>query len=90
MRAPLFLFLCLPLLASRPLQVEDLFKVKRVADPQVAAYLLSLRFWDFVIIALGAFFAARTGARLLAQPMPGVEEGDEQKDKKDYKDPKDA
>ncbi len=37
MRAPLFLFLCLPLLASRPLQVEDLFKVKRVADPQVSA-----------------------------------------------------
>ncbi|HQL74741.1 MAG TPA: lysylphosphatidylglycerol synthase transmembrane domain-containing protein [Phycisphaerae bacterium] len=62
----------------------------RVADPQVAAYLLSLRFWDFVIIALGAFFAARAGAQLLAQPMPGVEEGDEQTDMKDYKDPEDA
>ena len=27
----------LPLLAGRPLQVDDLFKVKRVADPQVSA-----------------------------------------------------
>src|SRR5512133_324136 len=27
----------LPLLASRPLQVDDLFKVKRVTDPQLSA-----------------------------------------------------
>lgn len=45
-----------------------------VSDPQVAAYLLSLRFWDFVIIAVGAFFAARAGAQLLAQPIPGMED----------------
>lgn len=30
------LLLSLPLLAARPLQVEDLFKVKRVADPQLS------------------------------------------------------
>jgi dipeptidyl aminopeptidase/acylaminoacyl peptidase len=29
--------LALPLVASRPLQVDDLFKVKRVADPQVSS-----------------------------------------------------
>ena len=45
-----------------------------IRDPQVAAYLLSLRFWDFVIIAVGAFFAARAGAQLLTEPLPRVEE----------------
>ena len=37
MRAPLLLLAAaLPLLASRPLQVDDLFKVKRVTDPQLS------------------------------------------------------
>lgn len=37
MRTPLLLLaLSLPLLASRPLQVDDLFQVKRVTDPQLS------------------------------------------------------
>jgi len=42
-----------------------------IASPQCAAYLLSLRFWDFALIALGALLAARAGAELLAKaPAP--------------------
>ncbi|WP_306590638.1 S9 family peptidase [Geothrix sp. 21YS21S-4] len=38
MRPPILLLAAaLPLLASRPLQVDDLFKVKRVGDPQLSA-----------------------------------------------------
>jgi len=37
MKRLIFLLATLPLLASRPLQVDDLFKVKRVSDPQVSA-----------------------------------------------------
>ncbi len=37
MRTALFLTASVALLASRPLQVDDLFKVKRVADPQISA-----------------------------------------------------
>lgn len=38
MRSPILLLaLSLPLLASRPLQVDDLFQVKRVTDPQLSA-----------------------------------------------------
>jgi dipeptidyl aminopeptidase/acylaminoacyl peptidase len=37
MRTALLFMASLALLASRPMQVDDLFKVKRVADPQVSA-----------------------------------------------------
>ena len=37
MRTALFLTASVALFASRPLQVDDLFKVKRVTDPQLAA-----------------------------------------------------
>ena len=37
MKRLVLLLATLPLLASRPLQVDDLFKVKRIADPQIAA-----------------------------------------------------
>lgn len=42
-----------------------------ITSPQCAAYLLSLRFWDFALIALGALLTARAGAELLAKaPAP--------------------
>ena len=37
MRTALFFAASVALLASRPMQVDDLFKVKRVTDPQIAA-----------------------------------------------------
>ena len=46
-----------------------------ISAPQCAAFLLCLRFWDLVVVGMGAGLAAKVGARLLVEKPTESEDG---------------
>ncbi len=51
-----------------------------ISAPQMAVFLLCIRFWDLVVVAIGAALASRVGAALLSERRGGGRDEDRDRD----------